>query len=151
VDGLTWREVTGPGNWYVVAVLVTLCPLPMLVTAQTSTSYLVPGLSTGVVYCLCVAVLCTVLLQPPGDPLLGWSLTISESMGNRSWIVATRRWSPCYDQSKYGSGWSHLEGGHWSWQLVCSCCSCDTLPSSNARINMAADGLTLRRVTWPGD
>jgi hypothetical protein len=71
VDGLTWREVTGPGNWYVVAVLVTLCPLPMLETAQTSTSYLVPGLSTGVVYCLCVAVLCTVLLQPPGDPLDG--------------------------------------------------------------------------------
>jgi hypothetical protein len=43
----------------------------LLTKAQTSTSYLVPGLSTGVVYCLCVAVLCTVLLQPPGDPLDG--------------------------------------------------------------------------------
>ena len=105
VDGLTWREVTGPGttcrkretvyigglsacqllveyinysvHWYVVAVLVTLCPLPMLESAQTSTSYLVPGLSTGVVYCLCVAVLCTVLLQPPGDPLDGFSRCLS--------------------------------------------------------------------------
>jgi hypothetical protein len=73
VDGLTWREITGPGNWYVVAVLVKLCPFPMLVTAHTSTSYLEPGLSTGVVYRVCVAVLCTVLLQPPGDPLDGLS------------------------------------------------------------------------------
>ena len=39
----------------------------------------------------------------------GWSLTISHSIHDRSWIVATRRWSPCYDQSIYGSGWSHLE------------------------------------------
>ena len=49
----------------------------MLAAAQTSTSYLVPGLSTGVVYCLCVAVLCTVLLQPPGDPLDGLSRYLS--------------------------------------------------------------------------
>ena len=45
----------------------------LLAKAQTSTSYLVPGLSTGVVYCLCVAVLCTVLLQSPGGPLDGLS------------------------------------------------------------------------------
>ena len=64
-------------HWYVVAVLVTLHPLPMVVTAQISTSYQVPGLSTGVVYCLCVAVLCTVLLQPPGDPLDGLSRYLS--------------------------------------------------------------------------
>ena len=63
---------------YVGAVLVTLGPLPMQpVTAQTSTSYLVPGLRTGVVYCLCVAILCTVLLQTPGDPLDGLSRYLS--------------------------------------------------------------------------
>ena len=36
----------------------------------------------------------------------GWPLTISHSICDRSWIVATRRWSPCYDQSIYGSGQS---------------------------------------------
>ena len=69
IDTVTIYVIFHVLHLYVVAVLVTLCPLPMLVTAQTSTSYLVPGLSTGVVYCLCVAVLCTVLLQPPGAPL----------------------------------------------------------------------------------
>ena len=49
----------------------------MLETAQTSTSYIVPGLTTGVVYCLCVAVLRTVLLQPAGGPLDGLSRYLS--------------------------------------------------------------------------
>ena len=65
--------------WNVVPTVLLLEPLliPMLVAAQTSTSYLVPGLSTGVVYCLCVAVLFTVLLQPPGGPLDGLSRYLS--------------------------------------------------------------------------
>jgi hypothetical protein len=74
-DGIS--QSTSSVHWYVVAVLVKLCPFPMLVTAHTSTSYLEPGLSTGVVYCLCVAVHRTVLLQPPGDPLDGLSRYLS--------------------------------------------------------------------------
>ena len=62
-------------HWYVVA--TPLAFEPMLKEVQTSTSYLVPGLSTGVVNCLCVAVLCTVLLQTPGDPLDGLSRYLS--------------------------------------------------------------------------
>ena len=61
----------------VVPIIVLTEPGLLLAKAQTSTSYLVPGLSTGVVSCLCVAVLCTVLLQPPGDPLDGLSRYLS--------------------------------------------------------------------------
>ena len=61
----------------VVPNIVLTVPALLLTKDQTSTSYLVPGLSTGVVYCLCVAVLSTVLLQPPGDPLDGLSRYLS--------------------------------------------------------------------------
>ena len=77
IDTVTIHVIFHFLHWYVIAILVTLGPLPILETAQTSTSYLVPGLSAGVVYCLCVAVLCTVLLQPPGDPLDGLSRYLS--------------------------------------------------------------------------
>ena len=61
----------------VVPNIVFTVPALLLTKDQTSTSYLVPGLSTGVVYCVCVAVICTVLLQPPGDPLDGLSRYLS--------------------------------------------------------------------------
>ena len=66
-----------PSNSPVLPTIVLTEPDLLLTKAQTSTSYIVPGLSTGVVYCLCVAVLCTVLLQPPGDPLDGLSRYLS--------------------------------------------------------------------------
>ena len=61
----------------VVPTIVFTGPDLLLTKAQISTSYLVSGLSTGVVYCLSVAVHRTVLLQPPGGPLDGLSRYLS--------------------------------------------------------------------------
>ena len=139
VDGLTWSDVTGPGTIGKAAIIVNktgccyntqshysdgqvqfnltlVCGCcfssrSTIFNASNSPNlHFIPSTwfeSGGGVLSLCSSPHYST--TPTTRWSTGWSLTISHSICDRSWIVATSRWSPRYDQSIFGSGRPHLE------------------------------------------